>query len=120
MVWYLGAPTRLGPRARLAFAEATAGQAQVIVPVIVLAEIIFAVERGRIRADVPQMIRRIRSTRYFRIVPLRLAVILQLRALTEIPEMHDRILVAEALLAKGSLVTRDEVVINSGIVPTLW
>lgn len=34
------------------FSEATAGRARIIVPVIVLAEIVFIVERGRVRADV--------------------------------------------------------------------
>jgi PIN domain nuclease of toxin-antitoxin system len=113
LVWYLGAPTRLGPLARHASAEAAAGRARIIVPVIVLAEIIFAVEHGRIRADVPQIIRRIRSLAYFRIIPLRLVTTLRLQTLTEIPEMHDRILVAEALVQKASLLTRDAAIAKS-------
>ncbi|HWQ70172.1 MAG TPA: PIN domain-containing protein [Patescibacteria group bacterium] len=120
LVWYLGSPLRLGPLARHAFTEAVAGWARIVIPVIVLAEIIFVVERGRIRADVPQLIRQIRSASYFCVVPLRLATILRLQTLTEIPEMHDRILVAEALARKASLITRDQAITNSGIVPTVW
>jgi PIN domain nuclease of toxin-antitoxin system len=97
-----------------------AGQATIILPVIVLAEIIFAVERGRVRADVRKIIRRIRSLRYFRVVPLRLTTILRLQTLTEIPEMHDRIIVAETLLRKGTLITRDATITTSGVVPTVW
>jgi PIN domain nuclease of toxin-antitoxin system len=120
LVWYLGTPARLGPLARDAFAEAASGRARVIIPVIVLAEIIFAVERGRIRADVRQIIRRIRSVAYLRVSPLRLATILRLQTLRQIPEMHDRILVAETLVRKGSIITRDEAITNSGVVVTVW
>lgn len=97
-----------------------AGRAQVILPVIVLAESIFAVERGRVRADVRQIIRRIRSLDYLRIVPLRLVTTLRLQGRTEIPERHHRILVAETLVRKGSRLTRDEAITNSGIVATVW
>lgn len=120
IVWYLGSPSRLGPHARHAFTEAVAGQGTIIIPVIVLAEIIFAVERGKVTADVRKIIRRIRSLRYFRVAPLRLATILRLQTLTEIPEMHDRIIVAETLLWKGTLVTRDKAITDSGIVATVW
>ncbi|MBI3013459.1 MAG: PIN domain-containing protein, partial [Candidatus Tectomicrobia bacterium] len=120
LVWYLGSPPRLGPFARHAFAEAVASRARIIIPVIVLAEIIFAVERGKIRADVPQLIHSIRSASYFRVVPLRLVTILRLQTLTEIPEMHDRILVAETLARKASLITRDQAITNSRIVATVW
>jgi len=46
--------------------------------------------------------------------------VLRLRTLTGIPEMHDRILVAETLLRKGSLISRDEIIARSGIVRTIW
>ncbi len=72
------------------------------------------------RADVPQLIHRIRSAAYFRVVPLRLVTILRLQTLTEIPEMHDRILVAETLARKASLITRDQAITNSRIVATVW
>jgi PIN domain nuclease of toxin-antitoxin system len=70
-IWYLGAPDRLGSRARHAFAEATAGRGRIIVSVIVLAEIAFIVERGRVRADVRDIIRRVPSSPPLRLLPSR-------------------------------------------------
>jgi PIN domain nuclease of toxin-antitoxin system len=34
--------------------------------------------------------------------------------------MHDRILVAETLVRKGSIITRDEAITNAGVVVTIW
>ena len=120
LIWYLGSPARLGAGACQAFAEAVIGKARIVIPVIVLAEIIFVVERGRVRADVAQITARLRSLPFFRIVPLRLATVLRLQTLTDIPEMHDRILVAETLLRKASLISRDETIARSGTVRTIW
>lgn len=120
LIWYLGAPDRLGSRARHAFSEATAGRARIIVPVIVLAEIVFIVERGRVRAEVRDIIRRIRSSHAFEVVPLTLAAILRLHTLVQVPEMHDRLLVAEALAGKAHLISRDRTIAEAGIISTVW
>jgi PIN domain nuclease of toxin-antitoxin system len=120
LIWYLGDPDRLGAMARQAFAEAAAGRARIIVSVIVLAEIVFIVERRRVRADTREIIRRVRSSPPFEIVPLRLGTVLRLQTLAEIPEMHDRILVAETLARNGKLITRDRAIAKAGIVPTIW
>lgn len=120
LVWYLGAPDRLGPGARRAFAEAASGRARVYIPVIVLAELVFIVERGKIQADVGDIFRRLRSLPAFSILSLRLETVRRLQDLTGIPEMHDRIIAAEALIRKASVITRDRAVTESGIVPTVW
>jgi PIN domain nuclease of toxin-antitoxin system len=120
LVWYLGSPDRLGPLARRAFAEANAGRARIYVPVIVLAEIIFIVERGKIHADVQGIVRQLGTLPAFSILPLRLATIQRLPALNSVPEMHDRLIVAEALAHKASVITRDRAITEAGVVPTVW
>lgn len=120
LIWYLGAPDRLGSSARRAFAEATSGRARIIVPVIVLAEIVFIVERGRVRADAGDILRRIRSSRAFEVVPLTLATILRLPTLVQVPEMHDRLLVAEALARKAPLISCDRAIAEAGVIPIVW
>ena len=120
LVWYLGSPERLGPLARRAFAEANAGRARIYVPVIVLAELVFIVERGRIHVDVQGILRQLRTLPAFSVLPLRLATIQRLPALTSIPEMHDRLIAAEALAHKASVITRDRAIAEAGIVPTVW
>jgi len=120
LVWYLGSPDRLGLLARRAFAEANAGRARIYVPVIVLAELVFIVERGRIHADVQGILRQLRTLPAFSVLPLRLATIQRLPALNSIPEMHDRLIAAEALAHKASVITRDRAIAEAGIVATIW
>ena len=45
---------------------------------------------------------------------------LDLRKLTAIPEMHDRLIVAEAVASGATLITKDLSITNSGIVPVVW
>jgi PIN domain nuclease of toxin-antitoxin system len=120
LVWYLGAPERLGPLARLAFTEAAIGRARIYVPVIVFAELVFIVERGKIHADVHGIVRQLRALPAFSILPLRLSIIRRLPALGSVPEMHDRLIGAEALAHKASVITRDRAIAEAGVVPTVW
>ena len=54
------------------------------------------------------------------IVDLSLARVLDLRALTDIPDMHDRFIVAEALARGATLITHDQAITASGLVPVMW
>ena len=40
--------------------------------------------------------------------------------LKQIPEMHDRVITATAKLNKATLITKDENIIESGVIETLW
>ena len=45
---------------------------------------------------------------------------LQLRDLTAIPEMHDRIIVAAAIEYEATLITFDKTIAGSGLVDVIW
>ncbi|MBM4432127.1 MAG: type II toxin-antitoxin system VapC family toxin [Chloroflexi bacterium] len=59
LLWYLSASPRLSVAAKQAFDKAQAGKAKVLVPVIVIAEMIFLIEKGRVETDVDRIINRI-------------------------------------------------------------
>jgi len=120
LLWYFTYPQRLGLQAAAAFAEVDAGNANLFVPVIVLAEIIFAIESGRFQAQFDPMLSGLQAISNVRIVDLSLARTLDLRTLTAIPEMHDRMIVAEALARNATLITRDQAITASGLVKTVW
>jgi PIN domain nuclease of toxin-antitoxin system len=120
LIFYLSEPARLGSRARKAFAEAVRGEAEIVLPVIIFAELIFAVERGRVKLDVASVVRQVKDTSFFQVAPLTLEHLLAIRTMTAIVELHDRIIAAEALARQGTLITRDANVRKSGIVPTVW
>ncbi len=120
LIFYLSEPARLGSRARRTFAEAVRGEAEIVLPVIIFAELIFAVERGRVKLDVASVVRQVKDTSFFQVAPLTLEHLLAIRTMTAIVELHDRIIAAEALARQGGLITRDANVRKSGIVPTVW
>jgi PIN domain nuclease of toxin-antitoxin system len=90
------------------------------VPVIVLAELIFAIEGGRVHLEFDPLLQTLQAIPNVSLIDLSLARTLDLRALTAIPEMHDRLIVAEALARGVPLITRDQTITSSGLIKTVW
>lgn len=120
LLWYFARPKLLGPGARTAFDLIATGQADLIVPVIVLAELLFAIESKPVSADFDLVLGRLQASPNVRIVDLTLACTLHLRTLRAIPEMHDRLIVAEALAHGATLITRDAAITAANVAPVVW
>ncbi len=116
LLWVLADPDRLPPRV----AEAVTDPAQeVYVSAVAMWEIGIKLARGRLDADLDQIVRSV-SDAGFQELPVTIAHTVGLR---ELPNHHgdpfDRLLVAQALHEGLVLVTADPVV-RSYPVPTLW
>lgn len=81
---------------------------------------IFVIENKPISADFDRILHHLQASPNVHIVELSLARTLDLRTLTAIPEMHDRMIVAEALARQASLITRDRTITTSSLVPVVW
>jgi PIN domain nuclease of toxin-antitoxin system len=51
---------------------------------------------------------------------MKMEVILNCQRIKEIVELHDRIVVAIAKLLNATLITKDDKIISSGLVKTIW
>jgi predicted nucleic acid-binding protein len=51
LLWAFTRPGKLGDNARLAFEEIANGESSLLIPVIVLAELIFTIENKPVQAD---------------------------------------------------------------------
>jgi PIN domain nuclease of toxin-antitoxin system len=120
LVWYLSDWQKLGKKSQEIFDKIEKGNAIALIPAIVLAEIVFLAEKKRIRSTLENTLSRIESSDNFKIIFMDLAIIKKLVELQEIPEMHDRMIVAVSLVSDAVLVTKDEQISKSGIVKTLW
>ena len=120
LLWYLYDIPRLGPEARAAFDVISRGDAVLLIPAIVLAEMVYVVERRRHDIDVGEVLDQIAVADNFRVLPFDLDGARALISLTEIPEMHDRMIVAAAHTYNAPLITRDEVIHQSGVVECVW
>ena len=120
LLWAFHKPSKLGEGARHAFKEIANGESILLIPVIVLAELIFVVENKPIQADLDKILLAIQNSPNIEYVDFDYELALQLRDLTAIPEMHDRIIVAAAIEYQATLITFDQTIRASGLVKVIW
>lgn len=120
LIWYLLDSSKLSSNANQVFQEIEDGKAKLIIPPIVIAEIIFLVQKGKIQADLDDLLIKIKESENYQISTLGLNELLCLKEQTEIPEMHDRFIVCEALLKKAKTITKDKKIRDSNIVEVVW
>lgn len=123
LIWYLEGNPRLGAGAKTILADP---QSELVLPMIVLAEACWMVEQGKSTiANVPDLLAAVDADPRLDIMPLNRAVLDRSLGLGVIDEMHDRQIVASALILqdKGTpvaMLTRDSVIQNSGLVTVIW
>ena len=125
LVWFLEGNSRLGQKAKAAM---EADDSYMILPIIALSEATLLIERGRIGIpSVSDLLSDVRKDERIEIFPLTWDVFE--RCLTEeglsIPELHDRFIVCTGLHLQGlgdtiSIITRDESIIEAGVLPVIW
>jgi PIN domain nuclease of toxin-antitoxin system len=120
LVWYLTADKQLGKQAKAALASVDAGSERAIIPVLVLAEIMYLEEKGRIRIKLNELVEYLQSNENYSMAPLTLSIVLAAKSLHRIPELFDRMIAATALEHDAVLLTRDSVFHNLSTVKIAW
>jgi predicted nucleic acid-binding protein len=77
----------MGPGARAAFAAAEAGRASMLVPAIVMAEVLYLSEKGRIEATLRDVDSYMKTHRDIEERPLDLAVVKSAAGITDVGEL---------------------------------
>ncbi|MBI5527453.1 MAG: hypothetical protein HY897_14055 [Deltaproteobacteria bacterium] len=120
LVFHLDGDPRLSAPASAAFDEAERGDAQIVVPIIALAEIAWLVEKGKLDLKFEEILTAIRRHPSYAISPLDESRLECLVKTTGIAEMHDRFIVCETMLNDATLITADREIRGAGIVPVVW
>lgn len=120
LLWYFTRPDLLGNAAQTALDEVATQNAELIVPVIVLTELIFVIEKRSLPVDFERILYHLRSSSNVRIIGLSLERSLDCLSLKAIPEMHDRLIVADAIANNATLITRDVEITASGLNAVVW
>ena len=122
--WHVAADPRLSAPARRIFEGADRGDHRIWVPSITLIEVTYLAERGRLAADSVGLIFQLLSQPdgSYAVADLDLAVAQSLTLVprAEVPDMPDRIIVATAKRLGLPLISRDEAIRRSAIVPVVW
>ena len=120
LVWFLADSERLSSTAKSIFSDA---EAEFIIPAIVLAEIKYLHAKQRFSIDADTVYEQVVSTRNCTIYPVDENVI---SALPTSLDIHDALIVGTALVIEGALdknvavITRDEMIVESGLISTVW
>lgn len=124
LLWYLYDARELSPRVKAIFAGADRGEQQILIPVIVLVEIVYLAEKGRIAEGAVEDVLRLLNSDAdnYVIEPLDLATVSALREVKrdEAPDMPDRIIAATGLSLGLPVLTRDAKIQALSNVETVW
>ena len=119
LIWYFTGSTRLKPALREKIDEIRNRNGRLLVPTIVLAEAFDISEKGRVEFDFTEMYRVIREEPEFEIISLSPEIFNTVMQVRNIPELHDRIIVATARFYNAEILTKDRVILESGEVQIL-
>lgn len=116
----LTAPRKLGARARAALENVEAGREQAWLPAAVVAEVLILRGIGKLGIGLPEIQNALDSCPSFRFLPLDLVQLEEFAALSAIRDPFDRLMVSAARASHARLLTRDQVITESGLVETVW
>lgn len=102
------------------FQATLGGTNEIWIPAMVLAEVGYLAERGRISISLSDVVSLISSNQNFHLQELSADIVSVAFQIFDIPEMHDRLIAATAQFLKIPLLTNDPVIQNSATVQTVW
>jgi PIN domain nuclease of toxin-antitoxin system len=115
LIWFLDADLKykLSDSALKAIRKAQEGSV-VFIPIIAIMEIVYLIERGRINTSFDSFMSAIEINRNFQIIPLNtelLKIAISLQGL----EIHDRLILATAIMTDSILVSKDMTIRSKGV-----
>jgi len=120
LLWYLTDDDRLSKDANLIFEETERGEHLIFVPTIVLVESLDVIEKKRVAYDFDLVLQSIQDNENYIIWDLDLEVVTKVVKIRNVPELHDRIIVAIARLCDAGLITKDGEITEAKEVKTKW
>ena len=120
LIWYFTNSPRLGSNA-LSAIENTINEGLIIVPVIVLSEIMYLARKNKIPVSFQETLSKLEGFENFDIAGLDVDILRTADGIAADLEMHDKLIIATAIyLQADALLTKDEEIKASGLVPVIW
>lgn len=124
LIWRLLAPDKLAARASDAFDQADAGQAEIHIPAVVLAEMVMVAEKRRVPGwgldEVKRFARAANTSTNYHLSMLTPDLVMLASDLTLISDIFDRLIAAEALARAAILISRDQTLMTATDIEVLW
>ena len=117
LVWYI---LRKAPlKVRNIFKDAENNNEVIYIPTIALAEMFHAIIKERIRLDYEEALSIIQQNPNYKIIGFDYSILKEFVKIKGF-DLHDNIIVATAKFLDATLITKDEDIIKSKIVKTIW
>jgi predicted nucleic acid-binding protein len=110
----------MGPAAHQIFADVEHGHGRLLIPTMSFAEIMYLAERKRIVATLADVHGYMQQYPNCVEAALTFAIVTTAQKITDIPELHDRLIAATAVYFDAPLLTNDRAIGASVHVQTLW
>ena len=123
LIWHLQSHSNLSPRVRGILSQADQGQAVIIIPTIVLVEIVYLGEKGRIAPNLAQaVLQLLQGGDNYQVASLDLTVVQSLAQIPRdiVPDMPDRIIAATAFSLNVPLLSRDRAITQATQIEVVW
>lgn len=111
---------KLGPSAKTIFERLEAGAVKVYVPSMVFAEIMYLSAKRTISASLTDVAEYLRRYPNCKEAALDLSMVQSAAEITDIPELHDRLIAGTARRLNFALITNDPVIQASISLTTIW
>ncbi len=102
------------------FQKAEKAKVSILIPTMVLAEIGYLFEKGRIETSLQHIKQYCENNKTFIVEPITEEIIHKCFEISDIAELHDRIIAATAYAKKLTLITNDPIIAKSIYVSTVW
>ena len=102
------------------FDSADLGKTTIYIPAMVFAEILYLAEKNRISLNLHEVEKHLKNFQNYKEVPLSFEIIQKAQQISDIPELHDRLIASTASFLNLALITNDPKIENSQFVNTVW
>lgn len=120
LYWYWTDPVRLGREADAAFRALELGQAAALVPLIVVTELHYLAAKQGNAISVADLLRLVDRAPSLRLEGLTRRHLEAFDSLGQIPEMHDRLIGAVALVHRAPVISRDRILRDHPLLRVIW
>ena len=120
LLWHFTDSPKLSRNGKEIFNKCEQGECIIFIPSIVIAECLSIFDKKKITFDFNALFKSIRKRENYAIIPLDHKVLSEMINITEVSELHDKIIVATAKLLEVSLITQDKFLHDLKTLNTLW
>lgn len=111
---------KMPPKVKNLFHEADSGNLEILIPSMVLVEIGYLSEKGRIQLTLAQVENHLQNHPTYKEHPQSFEVISEAFRITDIPELHDRLIAGTAKFLNVKVITNDPKIMSSKFVNSVW